>query len=120
VAEFTELQLFLCAALGEYDNSVALEVLAGELFRGRQCDHGNVGVQLGQVRLAALGAVLTEVLLVEEELTAEVVVGDGAGVVDCDGLDASQDDVLGYFDADAAHATDEDVGGLHAAHGFVT
>ncbi len=52
------------------------------------------GVQLGELRKARLGAVLAHVRLLEVKLRPEVAELDLDGVVEGDGLDTGEDDVL--------------------------
>lgn len=63
---------------------------------------------------------LTQIVLGEIELRAELLqTAHGLVVVQRDGLDAAEDDVLGDLDAESAEAGHEHVRGRHATHGVV-
>lgn len=71
-------------------------------------------------RSSGTRAFLTYVRLGEIKLRAQIGQCTGGMVVERDGLDAAEDDVLGDLDAETAEAGDEHVGGRHAAHGVVS
>ncbi len=69
--------------------------------------------------LCTEGTIPSDVLLAQKELRGQIVIAGRVRVIHRHRLDAREHNVLGDFDADAAHAANEHVGRLHAAHRLV-
>ena len=86
-------ELLLQGRAGEDDHGELADEFLGQRAGGRI--GGHVGVQLSELLERGAGSVLADVRLAQVELGADVVHRAVAGVVEGDGLDAAQDDVLG-------------------------
>lgn len=81
---------------------------------------GSIGVEFCDTRGCDFVPGLADVLGGQKELSREIRNLDWSRVVDCQALDTSQGNILRNLYTETLETNNEDVGGAHAAHGFVS
>jgi hypothetical protein len=81
---------------------------------------GSIGVEFSDTRGCDLVPGLANIRWGQKELSREIRNLDRSRVVDCQALDTSQRNILRNLYTETFQTDNEDVGGAHAAHGFVS